>query len=57
MVLNELGSKLAQALRVMGEHTVVDEEIMEACLKEVCKALLQADVNVQYVVQMKKVRA
>ena len=54
MVLGELGSALAGALRKLGEHTVVDEEVMDACLKEVTKALLQADVNVQYVVQMKK---
>ena len=54
MVLGELGNALAGALRKLGEHTVVDEEVMEACLKEVTKALLQADVNVQYVVQMKK---
>ena len=48
MVLGELGSALAGALRKLGEHTVVDEEVMDACLKEVTKALLQADVNVQY---------
>ena len=54
MVLGELGNALAGALRKLGEHTVVDEEVMDACLKEVTKALLQADVNVQYVVQMKK---
>ena len=33
---------------------MVDEEIMEACLKEVTKALTAADVNIAYVVQMKK---
>lgn len=54
MVLGELGSALTNAIRKLGEHTVVDEEVMDACLKEVTKALLQADVNVQYVVQMKK---
>jgi signal recognition particle GTPase len=54
MVLGELGNALAGALRKLGEHTVVDEEVMDLCLKEVTKALLQADVNVQYVVQMKK---
>ena len=54
MVLGELGSALAGALRKLGEHTVVDEEIMEACLKEVTKALTAADVNIAYVVQMKK---
>ena len=53
MVLGELGTALASALKKLGEHTVVDEEIMEACLKEVTRALLQADVNVQYVVKMK----
>lgn len=34
MVLGELGSALAGALRKLGEHTVVDEEVMDACLKE-----------------------
>jgi hypothetical protein len=54
MVLNELGNALAGALRKLGDHTVVDEEVLDTCLKEVTKALLQADVNVQHVVQMKK---
>jgi len=54
MVLGELGTALAGALRKLGEHTVIDAEVMDACLKEVTRALLQADVNVQYVVQMKK---
>jgi signal recognition particle subunit SRP54 len=54
MVLGELGSALAGALRKLGEHVVVDETVMDVCLKEVTRALLQADVNVQYVVQMKK---
>ena len=54
--LEAFGGEIAEthALRKLGEHTVVDEEVMDACLKEVTKALLQADVNVQYVVQMKK---
>ena len=54
MVLNELGSKLANALSSLSKHTIIDEEIMEDVLKEITKALLSADVNVQYVVQMKK---
>ena len=53
MVLNDLGSKLANALSSLSKHTVIDEEIMEDVLKEITKALLSADVNVQYVVQMK----
>jgi signal recognition particle subunit SRP54 len=34
MVLGELGNALAGALKKLGEHTVVDEEVMDACLKE-----------------------
>lgn len=54
MVLNELGSKISGALRAMSSSTTVDEAAMEACLKEITKALLQADVNVGLVVNLKK---
>lgn len=46
MVLTELGSKIAGALRRLGESPVIDEEVLEGLLKEVCTALLQADVRV-----------
>ena len=35
MVLGELGSALAGALRKLGEHTVVDEEVMELLMARV----------------------
>ena len=44
MVLAELGGKISNALRHMANVTIVDEEVLNACLKEICTALLQADV-------------
>eukprot|EP00898_Chlorokybus_atmophyticus_P004004 jgi/Chlat1/4604/Chrsp290S04347 len=49
MVLGELGSRISNALREMSNATVIDEAVLDACLKEVCTALLQADVNVKLV--------
>lgn len=46
MVLADLGSKLSVALRNMANHTVIDQEVLDAMLADICKALLQADVNV-----------
>ena len=34
MVLNESGSKLANALSSLSKHTIIDEEIMQDVLKE-----------------------
>ncbi len=53
MVLTELGSKIAGALRKLGESPVIDEEVLEGLLKEVCAALLQADVRVGLVKQFR----
>ena len=49
MVLADLGSKVASALRKMTQATVVDQTVMNEMLTEICKALLQADVNVAQV--------
>lgn len=46
MVLADLGSKLSVALRKMANHTVIDQEVLDSMLQDICKALLQADVNV-----------
>lgn len=53
MVLGDLGSKLTGALRKMQDHTVIDDEVLDAFLKEICTALLQADVNVKQVREAK----
>ena len=54
MVLAELGSKVAFALRKMTQATVVDQQVMNDMLNEICRALLQADVNVSQVKRMKE---
>jgi signal recognition particle subunit SRP54 len=41
MVLNELGSKIGQALAKMSSAPVIDEAVLDDCLKSICAALLQ----------------
>jgi signal recognition particle subunit SRP54 len=53
MVLAELGSKLTGVLRKLQATTVVDEEILDSILKEICRALMEADVNVKLVGQLR----
>jgi signal recognition particle subunit SRP54 len=53
MVLNELGGKITQALASMASNMVIDEAVLDACLKEICTALLQADVNVKLVMNLR----
>lgn len=49
MVLNELGGRITSALASMASAMVIDEAALDACLKDICAALLQADVNVRLV--------
>ena len=53
MVLADLGRKLTDALNSLGKATVIDEEVLNAMLKEVCRALMEADVNIRLVKQLK----
>lgn len=53
MVLAELGRKITTALRSMGSATVLNDEILQAVLKEICQALLEADVNVKLVKRLR----
>jgi len=53
MVLGELGSKLTTALQKLNSRTIIDEEAIDECLKEIAKALLEADVNVRYVSELR----
>jgi hypothetical protein len=36
MVLQELGGRITNALRMMTASTVIDEEVLNAMLKEIC---------------------
>ncbi|KAJ3214264.1 Signal recognition particle [Dinochytrium kinnereticum] len=49
MVLVDLGRKLQSALHSLTKETVIDEKVLASLLKDICSALLQADVNAKLV--------
>lgn len=49
MVLADLGRKITTALRSLSNATIINEEVLNSMLKEICSALLEADVNVRLV--------
>eukprot|EP00607_Mallomonas_marina_P007836 CAMPEP_0182418038 /NCGR_PEP_ID=MMETSP1167-20130531/2498_1 /TAXON_ID=2988 /ORGANISM="Mallomonas Sp, Strain CCMP3275" /LENGTH=506 /DNA_ID=CAMNT_0024592003 /DNA_START=76 /DNA_END=1593 /DNA_ORIENTATION=- len=49
MVLAELGHRLTTALRRLQSTTVVDDEVVASIQQDICRALLEADVNVKIV--------
>ncbi|CAK0878691.1 unnamed protein product [Prorocentrum cordatum] len=53
MVLGDLGSKLSATLQKLSRTTVLSDEAIDECLKDVAKALLEADVNVRYVSELR----
>lgn len=53
MVLAELGQRIAGALSSLNTVTVVDEAVLDGVLKEIATALLQADVNVRLVANLR----
>ncbi|KAL5008647.1 hypothetical protein ScPMuIL_014228 [Solemya velum] len=54
MVLADLGRKITSALRTLGNATIINEEVLNSMLKDVCAALLEADVNVKLVKQLRE---
>lgn len=53
MVLADLGRKIRNAIGKLGQATVINEEELNSMLKDVCTALLEADVNIRLVKQLK----
>lgn len=49
MVLAELGQRLTNAFRKLNTSTIVDDEVVNALLSEVARSLLESDVNVRIV--------
>ncbi|KAI8553830.1 hypothetical protein RHMOL_Rhmol05G0046800 [Rhododendron molle] len=49
MVLGELGGSVVRALQKMSNSTIIDENVLNECLKEITRALLQADVQFKLV--------
>ncbi|KAI5450557.1 Signal recognition particle [Naganishia albida] len=58
MVLADLGQRLSSALGQLSKASVVDDKAIEAVIKELVSALLEADVNVKLVASLRtKIRA
>jgi signal recognition particle subunit SRP54 len=53
MVLGELGSQLTKALHQISTASTIDAAVLDSFLKEICTALLQADVNVKQVMGLR----
>jgi signal recognition particle subunit SRP54 len=53
MVLADLGRKLTASLRSLSTATVIDEEVLNEMVKELCTALIEADVNAKLVFQLR----
>lgn len=53
MVLGDLGTKLTAALQKLNARTIIDDEAIDAYLKELATALLEADVNVRFVSELR----
>jgi signal recognition particle subunit SRP54 len=53
MVLADLGRKITSAIRSLNSATVINEEALDNMLKEISRALIEADVNVRLVKQLR----
>jgi len=54
MVLADLGRKVTAALRSLGNATIINQEVLDQLLKEVCTALIESDVNIRLVKQLRE---
>ncbi|PAV70684.1 hypothetical protein WR25_06750 isoform B [Diploscapter pachys] len=52
MVLADLGRKIRNAIGKLGQATIINEDELNAMLKEVCMALIEADVHIRLVKQL-----
>ena len=54
MVLADLGRKINAALLSLNKATIINEEVLKNMLTEIQRALLEADVNVRLVKQLRE---
>ncbi|KAJ4461518.1 putative Signal recognition particle 54 kDa protein 2 [Paratrimastix pyriformis] len=54
MVLGDLGSKLVDALGKLQSSMLLDDGIINQVIKDICLALIQADVNIQQVNELRQ---
>ncbi|KAG5016345.1 Signal recognition particle protein 2 [Glycine max] len=52
MVLAELGGSISRALQQMSNATIIDEKVLNDCLNDITRALLQSDVQFKLVRDM-----
>ncbi|KAJ1410090.1 SRP/SRP receptor, N-terminal [Sesbania bispinosa] len=52
MVLAQLGGSISRALQQMSNATIIDEKVLNDCLNEITRALLQSDVQFKLVRDM-----
>ncbi|KAL8151253.1 hypothetical protein V2J09_021061 [Rumex salicifolius] len=52
MVLAQLGGSITRALQQMSNATIIDEKVLNECLNEITRALLQSDVQFKLVRDM-----
>uniref|UniRef100_A0A5S6Q397 SRP54_N domain-containing protein n=1 Tax=Trichuris muris TaxID=70415 RepID=A0A5S6Q397_TRIMR len=55
MVLAELGRKIRNAIGSLSYATIINEDVLNSMLKEVCTALLEADVDIRLVKHLKDI--
>lgn len=53
MVLADLGSRITRALGSMANKVVIDQAALDEMLREICRALVEADVNVGVVASLR----
>ncbi|KAL8046645.1 hypothetical protein ABFX02_08G190100 [Erythranthe guttata] len=54
MVLAELGGRISGAIRQMSNEIIIDEKVLNDCLNEITRALIQSDVQLSIVCDMQK---
>ncbi|KAF5185937.1 Signal recognition particle protein [Thalictrum thalictroides] len=54
MVLAELGGSITGALKRMSNATIIDEKVLNECLNDITRALLQSDVRFELVLNLQK---
>lgn len=54
MVLAELGQQISDALKRLNKASVIDDKLLDDVLKEICNALMYSDVNIKYVMDLRK---
>ncbi|KAM3960526.1 signal recognition particle 54k [Aphomia sociella] len=54
MVLADLGRKITTALQSLSRATIINEEVLNSMLKQICAALLEADVNIRLVKNLRE---